>query len=230
MEIYGLQKLTLLDYPGKVACTIFTGGCNLRCPFCHNASLITGAQGGGTIGEKEVFAFLAKRQGVLDGVCISGGEPLLQGDLTEFLRQVRSLGYLIKLDTNGCYPGRLKELVAQKLVDYVAMDVKSSPERYPQATGTAGFDFSLVSQSIGFLLLGNVDYEFRTTVVGGLHDAEILRKTARAIRGAKRYFLQQYVHAAGVTGDGLFAFSDNDMRMFLDIVSPYVQTAALRGV
>ncbi len=230
MRIFGLQKLTLLDYPEKVACTVFTGGCNLRCPFCHNALLVVCSKDGEAIGEADFFAFLTKRRGVLDGVSVTGGEPLLQPDLADFLKQIKVFGYQIKLDTNGCFPERLKALVAQGLIDYIAMDIKSSPEHYGEATGIANFNFATVRESIDFLLLNKVDYEFRTTVVKELHSAGILRDTAKAIRGAKRYFLQKFVDSGELMGGGLSAFSDDEMKEYLDIVSPYVKTAALRGV
>lgn len=230
MTICGLQKLTLLDYPGLVACTVFTGGCNLCCPFCQNAALISCPGKGGTVPEEAVLAFLQKRRGVLDGVCVTGGEPLLQPDLAMFLQQVKALGYAVKLDTNGCFPRQLKALVSRRLVDYVAMDVKSAPERYAQAVGMAEFDFSVVRESMDFLLADHVDYEFRTTVVRGLHDEGVLRDAARSIRGAKRYFLQKFVASGSLVGGGLSAFSDEEMRRFLDAVSPDVETAALRGV
>lgn len=230
MKIYGLQKLTLLDYPEKTACTVFTGGCNLRCPFCHNASLVTGAAGEG-IPEEELFAYLKKRRGLLDGVCVSGGEPLLQPDLPDFLRRVRSLGYCVKLDTNGCFPDRLEAVVLKGLVDYVAMDLKSAPEHYAEAVGVSGFGFFPVRQSIDFLLSGPTDYEFRTTVVKGLHNEGILRSAVQAIRGAKRYFLQKFVDSGDlVGGNGMSAFSDGEMKEFLNAVSPDVKFAALRGV
>lgn len=230
LKIYGLQKLTLLDYPEKVACTVFTGGCNLRCPFCHNASLVTRTPGAAEVTDEELFAFLEKRRGLLDGVCVTGGEPLLQPDLADFLRRVRSLGYCVKLDTNGSFPDRLWAVTAQGLADYVAMDVKSSPEHYAEAVGVPEFDFSAVRQSMDFLLAGSVDYEFRTTVVKGLHSEAILRGAARAIRGAKRYFLQKFVDSGDLVGSGMSAFSDGEMEGFLKIVSPFVKTAALRGV
>lgn len=232
MHCYGLQKLTLLDFPEQVACTVFTGGCNLRCPFCHNAALVTGAPDGAEpIPDAELFAFLRKRRGLLDGVCVTGGEPLLQPDLPDFLGRVRSLGYHVKLDTNGCFPDRLAAVVENGLADYVAMDVKSSPEHYAQAVGVPGFNFSPVRRSMDFLLEGRVDYEFRTTVVRGLHTAEILRGAAEAVRGAKRYFLQKFVDSGGlIDGTGMSAFSDEEMLGFLKTVSPYVKNAALRGV
>ena len=230
MKICGLQKLTLLDYPEKIACTVFTGGCNLRCPFCHNASLVLGNQEGMQFSEGEIFDYLKKRKGLLDGVCISGGEPMIQPGLEEFIRKVRQLGYCVKLDTNGCFPERLKSLVKQKLVDYVAMDVKSSPGHYAETVGIPDFDFSHVKESMDFLLGEPVDYEFRTTVVKGLHNAEILRDAAISIRGAKRYFLQKFVDSGDIVGTGVSAFSDMEMEGFLKIVSPYVKSAALRGV
>ena len=230
MKICGLQKLTLLDYPEKVACTVFTGGCDLRCPFCHNASLVLGAPFPDEIPESELFAYLQKRSGVLDGVCVTGGEPLLQPGLEDFLERVHALGLSVKLDTNGTFPKRLRSLVEAGLVDYVAMDVKNSPERYAETAGVSDFDFSAVRESINFLLTGSVDYEFRTTVVKGLHDAESLRAAASSIKGAKRYFLQKFVDSGELIEDGFSAFSNQEMKEFLNIVSPYVQSAALRGV
>ena len=230
LKICGLQKLTLLDYPEKVACTVFTGGCNLRCPFCHNASLVLGAPFPDEIAESELFAYLQKRRNVLDGVCVTGGEPLLQPDLEDFLSRVRALGLSVKLDTNGTFPDRLRSVVEAGLVDYVAMDVKNSPERYAETTGVSDFDCSAVRESMDFLLAGSVDYEFRTTVVRGLHDAESIRGAARSIRGAKRYFLQKFVDSGELIENGFSAFSDPEMKGFLNIAKTYVQSAALRGV
>ena len=230
MKIYGLQKLTLLDYPEKVACTVFTGGCNLRCPFCHNASLVVDTRDVEEISNEELFGYLKKRHGLLDGICVTGGEPLLHPDLADFLRDVREIGYSVKLDTNGSFPVQLGEIVGEGLVDYVAMDVKSSPEHYPEAVGIADFDFSAVRQSMDFLLAGHVDYEFRTTVVKGLHSEEILRGAALSIKGAKRYFLQKFVDSGDLIGSGMSAFSDDEMKEFLKVVSPYVKYAALRGI
>lgn len=230
MRISGLQKLTLLDYPEKIACTVFTGGCNLRCPFCHNASLVVGAPAPAAISDADFFAFLKKRQGVLDGVCISGGEPLLQPELPDFLGRVRALGYRIKLDTNGCFPARLRDAVARGLVDYVAMDIKNSPEKYAETVGMPDFQYASVRESMKFLLSEPVDYEFRTTVVRGLHTAESLRGAAQSIAGAKRYFLQKFVDSGDLIGKGFSAFSDEEMHRFLDIVQAYVPAARLRGV
>ncbi len=230
LKICGLQKLTLLDYPEKVACTVFTGGCNLRCPFCHNAPLVLGAPFPDEIPEDELFAYLKKRRGVLDGVCVTGGEPLLQPGIEDFLGRVHSLGLSVKLDTNGTFPKKLRSLVEAGLVDYVAMDVKNSPERYAETAGVSGLDLSAIRESMDFLLGGSVDYEFRTTVVKGLHDAESLRGAAASVRGAKRYFLQKFVDSGELIENGFSAFADAEMKEFLSIVSPYVKSAALRGV
>lgn len=230
MKICGLQKLTLLDYPEKVACTVFTGGCNFRCPFCHNASLVTSLRNENTIPEEELFLFLSKRAGLLDGVCVTGGEPLIHADLAPFLQKIKDLGYSVKLDTNGYFPQQLMELVRQGLVDYVAMDVKSDAANYAKAAGLAAIDYGKIEESIRFLMTGPLEYEFRTTVVNGLHDADILRNTAQSVAGAKRYFLQKFVDSGDLVGSGMSAFSDETMRDFLAIVSPYVESAAVRGL
>jgi pyruvate formate lyase activating enzyme len=231
MRIAGIQKTTLLDYPGLVACTVFTGGCNFRCPFCHNASLVLPRQCEGDGEEAETLAFLRKRRRLLDGVVVSGGEPLLQDGLEEFLRAVRELGYRIKLDTNGSFPDRLRALVEQGLVDRVAMDVKNAPERYAETAGTALLDISAVEKSKRFLLEGHVDYEFRTTVVRGLHTQESLLAAARWIEGAREYYLQQYRDSGDVLRpEGLGAFSDEEMRALVSAVRTVIPAAALRGV
>ncbi len=230
--IVGLQKLTLLDYPGQVACTVFTGGCNLRCPYCHNASLVlperVREESGGAAA---VLAFLEKRRGILDGVTVSGGEPLLQSDLASFLRTVRAMGYKIKLDTNGSFPERLRALVEEGLVDRVAMDVKNAPEEYAKTVGLPILDLSAIERSKEYLLSGAVDYEFRTTLVRGLHTSESVRAAAEWIAGAKEYYLQQYRDSGDlIDAEGLGAFSDDEMRAMADIVRPYVPPVLLRGM
>lgn len=229
MVFHGLQKLTLLDYPGKVACTLFTAGCNLRCPFCHNATLARG-KGEEVFEEETVLKYLDKRKGVLDGVCVTGGEPLLMEGLYAFLKRVRERGLSIKLDTNGTFPAKLKTLVRDGLIDYVAMDVKSSPTRYAQACGRADADCASVRESIAFLLTNAVDYEFRTTVVQGLHDEQTLTEAAQSIRGAKRYYLQKFVDSGDLMESGYSAAPDERMREYLEAVKPYVAFAALRGM
>ena len=191
MLISGLQKMTLLDYPGLVACTVFTGGCNFRCPFCHNAPLVLPERMSSDDRTEEVLSFLRKRQGLLDGVAITGGEPLLHADLPEFLRKIRDLGYKIKLDTNGSFPDRLRAVVEEGLVDRVAMDIKNAPLLYGKTIGISGFDIEPVERSKNFLLEGCVAYEFRTTVVYGLHTEESLCAAARWLEGAREYYLQQ---------------------------------------
>ncbi len=232
MLIAGLQKLTLLDFPGRVACTVFTGGCNFRCPFCHNAPLVLPERiEGDPDGEATVLRFLEKRQGVLDGVAVTGGEPLLQRDIADFLRRVKALGFLVKLDTNGAVPEKLEELVAEGLVDRVAMDIKNAPALYTRTVGLPELDLRRIERSKDFLLRGSVDYELRTTVVKGLHTAEGLREAAEWIRGAKEYYLQQFKDSGDIiAAAGLGAFSDDEMRALAAQLRPIVPSLRLRGV
>lgn len=236
MLIYGLQKLSLLDYPGKLAATIFTGGCNLRCPFCHNASLVTRFSDCVRISEEDVFSFLKKRKGLLDGVCITGGEPLLQEDLADFIINVREMGFLVKLDTNGAYPEKLEALIRRSLLDYVAMDIKNSYEKYPLTTGVPNFDTSPVIKSVKLLLDSKVPYEFRTTLVSPLHTEADIGKIGFALKGAENYFLQNFEDSGDLIGFGenmsatwLSGFSAGEMEHFRDIMSQYVQNAAIRN-
>ena len=193
MRIQGLQKLTLLDYPEKVACTVFTAGCNFRCPFCHNASLVVDIPKESEITEEAFFSFLKKRQGVLDGVCVTGGEPLLQTGIEDFIRKIKELGYAVKLDTNGSFPEKLKYLVEEKLIDYVAMDIKNSLDAYEVTAGTDGHFLRAIEESVAFLKEGHVPYEFRTTVTKDFHMRENFEKIGQWIQGAEKYFLQKYV-------------------------------------
>lgn len=229
MKIGGFQKLTLLDFPGRCACTVFTVGCNLRCPFCHNASLVTG-QDVDLIAEDEVLSLLQKRQGVLDGVCFTGGEPLLQPDLTDFIRRIRALGFAVKLDTNGTLPDRLKPLLDEGLVDYVAMDVKNSPERYAETVGVPGFDVTNIEQSMRILQSGKVPFEFRTTVMRELHEPKDFQKIADWIAGDEPYYLQQFVDSGALLEGGFSAYSKAEMEAFLPLISPKVPRVAIRGV
>jgi len=227
MNIQGYQKLTLLDFPGKVACTVFTGGCNLRCPFCHNGSLVR-APGAHENALEEVLAYLRKRRGLLDAVCISGGEPLLQPDLAAFILQLKEMGYLVKLDTNGALPQVLQPLLTAGLPDYVAMDVKSSPAGYPLATGIAA-DASAFLQSIELIRQSGIPHEFRTTVVKGIHKEQDLVAIARLL-GDETYFLQGFVDSGDLLGEGCAAFSPQEMQAMLDAVRIHTPRAALRGV
>ena len=230
MVISGLQKLTLLDYPGRVACTVFTGGCNFRCPFCHNASLVLPERREQELGAQAVLDFLKKRQGVLEGVAITGGEPLLHKDISEFIAAVKALGYKVKLDTNGSFPDRLMELVEAGLVDRVAMDVKNAPERYSETVGVPA-DMTALERSRDFLLGGAVEYEFRTTVVKGLHTIESVRSAAEWIRGAKEYYLQQFKDSGDIIkGEGLGAFDEKEMKAMCAAAAEFVPSVQLRGL
>ena len=230
MNIQGLNKVTLLDYPGRVACTVFTGGCDLRCPFCHNSQLVLHPTFS-PIDEEEVFALLRRRRGIIDGVAITGGEPLLQPDIEAFISRVRELGYSVKLDTNGTHPARLAHLLEAGLVDHVAMDIKNSPERYPETVGIPGFDVTPIRESVALLVGGSTGYEFRTTVVAPLHDEESMLGIGRLIKGAGRYFLQGFADSGAlIAPEGLRAVPREEMEKFAAIVAPVVGSAELRGV
>ena len=228
MRLYGIQKLTLLDFPGHLACTLFTGGCNLRCPFCHNASLVLRPED--QMDNDDVLDFLRERRGRLQGICLTGGEPLIQSGVAEFLSEVREIGYQIKLDSNGCFPEKLRSLVEKGLVDYVAMDVKNCPERYPETVGVPELDLGPVRESISFLLEGTVDYEFRTTVVRELHDEESLLSLARWIQGTKRYFLQAFTDSGDLITDKCSGYKPEELRELLKAVQTVIPQAELRGV
>ena len=229
MKLAGLQKLTLLDFPGHVACTVFTAGCNLRCPFCHNSELVLPERKPALMDEADFFSFLKKRQGILEGVCVTGGEPLLQQDIANFLRRIKELGFAVKLDTNGCFPAVLRELVTQHLVDFVAMDIKNSPARYAETVGIPNFDLSPIRESVDFLLSGAVDYEFRTTVASQFHDEQSFRDIAQWIAGTNRYALQEFKDSGDILTGGLTPCSEAQMQSFLDILKPHIPGAFLRG-
>ena len=234
MKIAGLQKLTLLDYPGRVACTVFLNGCNFRCPFCHNGQLLAGEQTP-VMTESELLTFLDKRRGVLDGVCITGGEPTLHPALPDLLRQIRTLGYAVKLDTNGYRPEVLKSLAGEGLVDYVAMDVKNSPGRYAQTAGLAGLDLARIEESISYLKSGAVNHEFRTTVALPLHDEQSLEEMARWLLALgdghkiSRHFVQPFVDRDTVLMGGLAAPGDEMLAKFVEIMGQCAEKVELRG-
>lgn len=229
MQIHGLQKMTLLDFPGKVACTVFFDGCNFRCPFCHNSELL-GVGFPPLMDEEELLAFLQKRKGILDGVCITGGEPLLQKELPQLLENIKNMGFLVKLDTNGSFPAVLEDLIHRGLVDYVAMDIKNSPNRYAETVGRERFDLSQVEKSVALLMQGKVDYEFRTTVVAQFHDETSFHEIGRWIKGARRYFLQCFVARDSVLQHGLEAPSEADLQRYAEIARIYVPETGVRGV
>ena len=228
MKIAGLQKLTLLDYPEHTACTVFTAGCNFRCPFCHNSDVVYNKTEG--VSEEELFEFLASRKGKLDGVCITGGEPLLQPDIVEFMQKIRKLGFLIKLDTNGSMYDKLVAIVNEGLCDYVAMDVKSSPNGYNIACGGM-VNVDNVLKSIAFLIGQNkIDYEFRTTVVKELHSKQDFEEIASLLKGCKRYFLQQYKHSHKVIKEGYSAYSEVEMKELCSFIKALNINCSLRGI
>ncbi len=229
MKIAGLQKMTLLDYPGKIAATVFLGGCNFRCPYCHNASLVESGRQAQEIPEDEFFAFLHKRKGLLDGVCVSGGEPLMQAGLEPFFRKIKDLGFLVKLDTNGSYPGKLKLLVGGGLIDYVAMDIKNTPAKYAATAGIAKDTLPDVEESVACLLGGSVAYEFRTTVVRSMHTLEDIVEIGKWIQGAQRYFLQNFADSGDVLQPGLQGVEAAEIQAFADAVRAYVPNAQVRN-
>lgn len=235
MNLQGLQKLTLLDYPDHMACTLFTGGCNFRCPFCHNGDLVLHSsvnQGiAPAISHGELFSFLEKRQGILDGVCITGGEPLLQPDLEEWIRQIRDLGYLVKLDTNGSFPQKLSHLLEQGLIDYVAMDIKNCKERYRETAGLPdSYDLTPIEDSIKLLMGGNVPYEFRTTIVREYHRPQDVVSMAQWIAGARQYYLQGFVGSENVIKRGLHGLDPVEMDALVPLILPYVTSVKVRGL
>ncbi len=232
IKIGGMQKVTLLDYPGKAASAVFTGGCNFKCPFCHNRDLVFLPDNYEFFPAERVLEYLEKRRGLLDGVCISGGEPLIQDGLEEFIEAIREMGYLVKLDTNGYYPEKLEEIVHAELVDYVAMDLKNTSEKYAETAGLNPevFQIDRIERSIEFLMHGNVEYEFRTTVVRELHTKEDLQAMAKRIQGARHYYLQQYQDSGSVIQPGWTAYDADEMAGLLAAVKAFVPDAELRGV
>ena len=230
MRFSGFQKLTLLDFPGRAAATAFSPGCNFRCPFCHNARLVLPDGAEESVAPEEILAYLRRRRGLLDGLCLTGGEPTLQADLAGFCREVKSLGLLVKLDTNGSRPDTVRRLIEAGLIDYVAMDVKNGRERYAETAGVPSLDLGPVEESVALLKEGRVDYEFRTTVVSQLHDEASLVSAAEWLRGAKAWYLQQFVDSGGCIRQGLTAYSEDALRALLKTVQTILPSARLRGV
>lgn len=230
IKLSGLQKTTLLDFPGHVACTVFTGGCNFRCPFCHNSDLLDCGPAEDYT-EEDILSFLDKRKGILQGVCITGGEPTIQPDLEDFIRKIRARGLAVKLDTNGYKPDILKSLCEKGLLDFVAMDIKASRDRYGEVTGAPGLAMDNIDESIEFLLSGSIPYEFRTTVVRGLHTADDFREIGPWIKGCPEYYLQCFTESGQVLVPGIYAdFTKDEMMKFADLVRPYVGQVSLRGI
>lgn len=230
MYINGFQKLTILDYPGKVACIVFTPGCNFRCPFCHNAALVTHIDKDTYIDEEEVLSYLKKRQGILDGVVITGGEPLLQDGIEEFIGKIKDLGYAIKLDTNGSFPEKLISLVEKGLVDYVAMDIKNSKAKYMVTIGVNNIDMASIEKSVDFLLQNKVNYEFRTTIVDGFHTVDDIQDIVVWIKGAHKYFLQNFVDSGDLIETGLSPVSVDMLKEMKKKATEFVPCVEIRGI
>ena len=228
MDIAGLQKLTLLDYPGKVACTVFLPGCNLRCPFCHNASLVLPGRQSSSMTQEAFLEFLRGRKGKLDGVCVTGGEPTLHHDLPELLAAIKEMGFALKLDTNGTRPQVLRQLLDAGLVDYVAMDIKNSPQAYAVTCGDVDV-LELVQQSVRLLEESSIDHEFRTTVLHPYHTPQTLAAIGQWLQGTKQYFIQQFVDSGDLIGQGQ-PLTPDEMQQLLQAVTPYIPSAALRGI
>ncbi len=229
MKLHGIQKMTLLDFPGVVSCTIFLGGCDFRCPFCHNFELIDGTAQP-VMTDDELIEFLKSRKALLDGVAITGGEPCLHKDLPELIKRIREAGYKVKLDTNGYHPNMLKRILDEKLVDYVAMDIKNCEEKYALTCGLDYIDMDKIKESISLLMNGDTDYEFRTTVINELHEESDFDKMGEMIKGARRYFLQRFTDRDSVPYGNLTAPSFDDMKKYAEIARKYVPETALRGV
>lgn len=232
--ICGLQKMTLLDYPGKIACTVFLGGCNFRCPFCHNSELFMGKPEK-LMEDEEFFQFLSTRKGLLDGVCVSGGEPTLYKNLPAFMARIKELGFLVKLDTNGYRPEVVKQLVADGLVDYIAMDVKNSPAMYARTVGLEAMDLVPIEESLRFLIEGSVDYELRTTLVAQLHDEASIQDMGQWLGSLvpgklpKKLFLQSFVDRDTVLFGNLSAPETETTQRFARILEPFAGSVTVRN-
>lgn len=229
MKIHGLQKMTLLDFPGHVACTVFIGGCDLRCPFCHNFELVDGTAKP-VMDDEELIRFLSGRKGLLDGVAFTGGEPLINPGLPELIKKIREMGFAVKLDTNGCHPDALEKLLRDGLVDYVAMDIKNSPAKYAVTSGLDELDLTPVLASVSLLLKSGIDYEFRTTVIKEFHEEKDFEEIGKMISGARRYFLQAFTDRDSVPFGNLHAPDKDEMERFAAVSRAFVPETELRGI
>ena len=229
MQICGLEKMSLVDYDGLVASTVFTGGCNFLCPFCHNSPLVIDFKSLPTIPEEEVLSYLSKRKGIVDGVCVSGGEPTLQKDLPIFIEKIKNLGYKVKLDTNGTHPDVIKELNESGLVDYFAMDIKNDRASYAKIIGFDKYDTTKVEKSVDYFLSGNADYEFRTTLINEYHKEENVAQIGKWIKGANKYFLQKFKDSGSCIKSHLSAVDEKSVLKFRDILLMTIPNTYLRG-
>jgi len=229
MKLCGIEKLSLVDFDGYVSATVFTGGCNFLCGFCHNSALVTGGENLAEIPEEEILSYLKKRQGILEGLCITGGEPTLHKDLPAFCEKVKSLGYKIKLDSNGTNPEMLKTLYTNGLIDYCAMDIKNDKDNYGAIIGIDGFDTKKVEKSVEFLMTSGIDYEFRTTIMQEYHKEDNIKAIASWIAGAKKYFLQKYKDSENCITRGLNPVDTATAQHFVKILEEKIEKVALRG-
>ncbi|SDB52856.1 pyruvate formate lyase activating enzyme [Pseudobutyrivibrio sp. YE44] len=230
MLILGLQKTTLLDYPGKIASTIFTGGCNFRCPYCHNRDLVIPPKDVIAYSEEEIFSHLSSKKKVLDGVCITGGEPTLHKDLPDFIKQIKDLGLMVKLDTNGTNPEMLKALIDANLLDYVAMDIKHSKDKYNTIASMNNLDISVIDNSVQILTSSNIDYEFRTTIMKECHSSEDMEDIGKWLKGAKAYYLQSYRESEQVINPIFSPHDRSTLESFVELLKPYIPNTNLRGI
>ena len=229
MKIHGLQKMTLLDYPSKVAATVFLGGCDFCCPFCHNYELVDGTAAP-VMDDTELFSFLEKRKGLLDGVVITGGEPCLHSSLTDLITHIKNMGFLVKLDTNGYHPEIVRNLLSANLIDYIAMDIKNSREKYAITSGKKNIDTSILSESIDIIMNSGIDYEFRTTAIKELHSAEDFDEIGKWIQDARAYYIQQFTERDTVPDKSLTSPTESDMNAYLTAVKKHVPNSYLRGI
>ncbi len=231
MLLKGLQKLTLLDFPGKMACTVFTGGCNFKCPFCHNASLVLSdrVRESATLPEEEFFAFLAKRRGILEGVCITGGEPTLSPDIIPFLNKIKDMGFLVKLDTNGYRPDVVRDIISENVIDYLAMDIKNSKEKYAMTVGISNFDISPIEKSCDILMNSGIDFEFRTTLTRELHTKEDIIAIGKWLAGPEKYFLQTFADSGDLIDSAFSGYDESETKSLLKLLKTYIPSAEIRG-
>ena len=234
MIISGFLPTTMLDYPGRLACTVFTCGCNLRCPFCQNGSLVLPALFEEPLDIEEVLAHIKKRRNILEGVCITGGEPTLHADLPDFIRRIKELELPVKLDSNGSNPSMIKSLYEEGLIDMIAMDIKAAPSKYAQVCGLKETDMTPYKESVRYIMDCGIEYEFRTTLVKGLHDTTDMEEIGHWLKDAKAYCLQSYKKSDGVLtiiegdADRFSAFSDEELDEMLGIVKECIPNAYLR--
>lgn len=230
MQIHGFNKTTLLDYPKHLAATIFLGGCNMRCPFCHNASLVMSATSQPTIPEEEVISYLEKRKNILEGVCITGGEPTLYPELPDLICKIKKLGYQIKLDTNGTNPKMLASLLSEGILDYIAIDIKNSKEKYPLTTGIHSISLEPILESVTLVKASSIDYEFRTTIIKEYHTAQDMLSIGNWLSGAKAYYLQSYKDSGDIISPGLHSHTKATLEEYVTLLSPLISYVSIRGV